>query len=159
MLFTWRVMSSGTRVVQSVLGVCFLLGTCLPYSSILMIDVFVPPKRRWNSTGLHGVTSQKIVVSIATIVGTPNPTYFSLLLSISFSNVVRQTFAFCVDMTVPECKASARGTAANFLRCSWRNSHILSGWSRRIRWAGHVICRGKWELGSGQFQGTDTEMN
>jgi hypothetical protein len=57
-----------------VLPVCFVLFSCLSYSSALNMRRHVPPKLPLTSNGLHGVIPQKIVLCITTAVRTSNRT-------------------------------------------------------------------------------------
>jgi hypothetical protein len=69
---------------QVPLATCFTLVSCSAYPSTLKMEATCSPKTSLTFSGLHGVTSQKIVLLITTAVRTSNPTQcnvkFSLML-------------------------------------------------------------------------------
>jgi hypothetical protein len=71
---TWHLFSilRIRKVLLCLLPACFVLFSCLSYSSTLKMRRHVPPKLRLTSNGLHGVISHEIILSITTAVGTSN---------------------------------------------------------------------------------------
>jgi hypothetical protein len=108
--YTWqyssifRIKSWSTQIASiALLAACFLLTTCLAYSSILTRKQQLPPKENWTSTRPHGVTPQKTLhFSVST-----NCTYVDY----TASNIFHVTLLRSMCLIMPRYDVKHRETS------------------------------------------------